>query len=180
MIRRSNGDRIHILPRQRIAEVLISSGGIPQHSLRGQRKLLHDRRINIADAGNARVDIICMKRREMRIGSPIETNHREVDAIVCTEDLAIALSRGTNHQSRRAQCNCVDKLSPIDHLNRPYALLVGTESSSTLRRHRSTVDAGLGQCLLQTSHTDARRGLRCSSAAPMRLKAHSIVIAISP
>src|ERR1700679_1297258 len=44
----------------------------------------------------------------------------------------------------------------------------------------STVDASLGQCLLQASHADARRGFRCSSTPPMGLKAHGVVIAIAP
>ena len=47
----------------------------------------------------------------MSVPAPIQADHRKVEAIVGTEDLAIALCRSSDGQPRCAHCKSIEKLT---------------------------------------------------------------------
>jgi hypothetical protein len=51
----------------------------------------------------------------MRVGAAIQTNHGKIEAVVRTENLAIALRRSSHGKPGGAHGKCIEKLTSCKH-----------------------------------------------------------------
>ena len=96
MVGGGNRDRIHILPFQDVAKVLVGRGGLTHLLLRRVRELLKNIAVNVADVRDPCSIFIRLESGKMSIGAAIETNDCKVDSVVRAHDLTVALRRRSN------------------------------------------------------------------------------------
>ena len=129
-----DGDGVHFFLLENLAKVLFRDGGLAHLLLRAFRELSQNVAVHIADMRDAGRAPVCLERREMRVGAPIQADHREVEALVGAQDLAITLCRAAYGQSGRAHCQCVDKFTSCNHdsprSGQPWPLGINGQDSS--------------------------------------------------
>ena len=93
MVGSGDGDGVHILLLENLAKVFFRRGRLAHLLLRTVGELLENVAVHIADMGDAGGVLVRLERREMSVATAIQTDDGKVQAIVGTQDLAIAFCR---------------------------------------------------------------------------------------
>ena len=133
-------DRVHILLLENLAKVFLRRRSFAHLLLRTVGELLENIAVHIADVRDAGGAPVRLERGEMSVGAAIQPNHGKVEAIIGTENLAIALCRGSHGQPRRAHRKCIEKLTSCSH-----HFSLSLVPLSQIARHLSPADKIAGQ-----------------------------------
>src|ERR1019366_1038815 len=118
----SDADRVHILRLKRLAEVAFSNGRIAQRLCRACGELRQHLRVDVAAVRHPRRGLVRVPRGEMRAATPIQSHRREVDALIRSQNLCIALGCRGDCGPRDPNCNTIHELPTCDHLHFPRSI----------------------------------------------------------
>src|SRR5208282_6862232 len=124
-------------------------------------KLLEDIGVHVTDMRDAGSAAVRLERRKVSVGAAIQTNHGQVEPVIRTENLTIALRRRSHCQPRRSYGQRIEKLASRNH----HSSLAGNSSPR--------------QRLFESVHADAGGGFGRSCAAPVGFKAEPVVETIT-
>ena len=116
-----NRDGVHILLLENRAKVFFRRRRLAHLLLHAVGELLEYVAVHIADMRDAGSAPVRLERREMSVGAPVQADHGKVQAIVGTEDLAIAFCRRSHRQTSRPNRKCIEKLTSSNHLHFPLS-----------------------------------------------------------
>ena len=120
MVGSGDGDGVYILLLENSAEILFRHRRLAHLLLHAVGELLEYVAVHIADMRDAGGAPVRLERREMSVGAPVQADDGKVQAIVGTEDLAIALGRRSHGQARRPNRKRIEKLTSSNHIHRPH------------------------------------------------------------
>src|SRR6202043_4103828 len=109
------GDGVNLLELKDGAKVFVGGRRFAHFALGFRGELLEDVRIHVANMGDAGGALVGLERRKMRIGTPVQPDDGEVEAIVGAENLTIALGGGADGQTCRACCESVEEVTSCNH-----------------------------------------------------------------
>ena len=112
-----DGDGIYILLLENSAEIFFRHRRFAHLLLHAVGELFEYVAVHIADMRDAGGVPVGLERREMSVGAPVKADDSKVQAIVGTEDLAIAFSRASHGQARRSNRKRIEKLTSSYHIH---------------------------------------------------------------
>ena len=111
-----DGDGVDLFEREDLAEVADLDGGVAELLFGVGCEALEDGGFDIADVADAGVVLVGFEGGEMRAGAAVEADDGEVEAVVGTHDLGVALGGGGYGEAGRANREAVDEFASCDHV----------------------------------------------------------------
>ena len=119
VVRRGDGDGVHILLLKDATKVLVHGRSIAQLALHAIGKFLQNHAVHIANMRDAGGILVRLERGKVGIGAAIQANHRKVKAVVGAKNPSIALRGTSNRQASRSHCKRIHKFTPGYHFVSP-------------------------------------------------------------
>jgi len=116
MVWSGNGDRVHILQLENRAKVFLRGRSLAHLTLRGIGEFFQDIAVHIADMRNARGALFAFSDDRCAYPRPFSPITAKLKPVVGAHDSRITLRRISDRQPRRAHCQCIQKLTPSNHL----------------------------------------------------------------
>ena len=102
MVGRRDGDGVDVLGGEHLAEVFVGFSGVAEVILQMACEALEDDAIDIADVRDTHVFLVGFEAGEVGVGTAIEADDCEVDAVIGAEYLGIAFCCGSDGRGGRS------------------------------------------------------------------------------
>ena len=115
VVGRGDGDGVDFFQCENLAEVFLRDRRLAHLLLGALCELSENVTVHVAHVRDACRIAIGLERCEMCIAASIQTDDREVQAIIGTEDPAVAPGGECDRQANRAGCQGSKKITPRSH-----------------------------------------------------------------
>src|SRR5678815_1588698 len=170
MVGGGNGDRVYILVFKKPPKILLRYRDFAHLLLASVPEFREDSAVHIAHIRDTRRIPIGLERREMGVAPAIQADHRENEADVGSNDLAIAFCRSRHCQRGRSNGKTFQKFaSRSHHFSSSFRILAGRDHCS-----QSTGYSSPRQRLSKAVHAPSCRRLRSAGSTPMSFEAQTV------